>query len=99
MLSSSPLPLGPLNILPPSSELQVPTNVRLVLANAFQAVYHLIRLDLGIIRANQMYTSAAVYNNSVFAVPLFLRFAQINGTAVPRPAATFRFVCEYHEGG
>ncbi|KAF9006883.1 hypothetical protein BDZ89DRAFT_1120123 [Hymenopellis radicata] len=75
--------LNMVDILPSSSDLQVPANVRLVLENTFQAIYHLIRLDLGIIRENQMYTSAAAYNQSISAVPLFSRFAQINGTAVP----------------
>ncbi|KAF9026874.1 hypothetical protein BDZ89DRAFT_1067360 [Hymenopellis radicata] len=72
--------LNIVDILPPSSDLQVPANV---LENAFQAIYHLIRLDLGVIRENQMYTSAAAYHRSISAVPLFSRFAQINGTAVP----------------
>ncbi|KAJ6490875.1 hypothetical protein C8R45DRAFT_991061 [Mycena sanguinolenta] len=40
--------------------------------NLFQSVYHLVRLDLGIILENQMYNSSEMYNRSVVDVPRIL---------------------------
>ncbi|KAG7448917.1 uncharacterized protein BT62DRAFT_1003637 [Guyanagaster necrorhizus] len=59
------------NILPPNDVLEVPSNVQLVVQNAFQAIYHTIRLDLGVIRPNQIFTSPNVFSESISAVPLY----------------------------
>ncbi|KAK0192960.1 hypothetical protein F5146DRAFT_1136801 [Armillaria mellea] len=59
------------SILPVDQELEVPSNVQLVLQNALQAIYHTIRLDLGVIRPNQVFISASMFNESISSVPLF----------------------------
>ncbi|KAF7356295.1 hypothetical protein MVEN_00961400 [Mycena venus] len=41
-----------------------------ILHNLFQALYHTIRLDLGISQPNQIYTSADMYNRSISTVYL-----------------------------
>ncbi|KAF7378516.1 hypothetical protein MSAN_00279200 [Mycena sanguinolenta] len=38
--------------------------------NLFQSVYHLVRLDLGVILGNQMYNSSEMYNRTITDVPL-----------------------------
>lgn len=37
--------------------------------NLFQAVYHLVRLDLGVILENQIYNSPEMYNQTILGVP------------------------------
>ncbi|KAJ7836007.1 hypothetical protein B0H13DRAFT_1913304 [Mycena leptocephala] len=39
-----------------------------LLHNLFQAIYHSVRLDLGILQPNQIYTSADMYNRSISTV-------------------------------
>jgi hypothetical protein len=39
-----------------------------LLHNLFQALYHTIRLDLGVSQPNQIYTSAEMYNQSISTV-------------------------------
>ncbi|KAG7441082.1 uncharacterized protein BT62DRAFT_548255 [Guyanagaster necrorhizus] len=82
------------SILPPNEELEVPSNVQLVLQNAFQAIYHTIRLDLGVIRPNQILTSSSMFDESISAVPLFQSFIAPNSTPPPYPvlAASTSFI-------
>ncbi|KAK0474158.1 hypothetical protein IW261DRAFT_1610594, partial [Armillaria novae-zelandiae] len=59
------------NILPSDQELEVPSNVQLVLQNALQAIYSAIRLDLGVSRPNQIFPSPIMFNKSISSVSLF----------------------------
>ncbi|KAK0237679.1 hypothetical protein EDD85DRAFT_951857 [Armillaria nabsnona] len=72
------------NILPSNQELEVPSNVQLVLQNALQAVYSAIRLDLGISPPNQIFASSIMFNKSISSVSLFELWT--NGTDPPRCA-------------
>ncbi|PBK90157.1 hypothetical protein ARMGADRAFT_306480 [Armillaria gallica] len=54
------------NILPSDQELEVPSNVQLVLQNALQAIYSTIRVDLGVSPPNQIFALRA-YLRSLFS--------------------------------
>ncbi|SJK98794.1 uncharacterized protein ARMOST_02063 [Armillaria ostoyae] len=62
------------NILPPNQTLEVPSNTQPLLQNAFQAIYNIIRLDLGVVPPNQIFASPIMFNKSISSVsiPLFL---------------------------
>jgi hypothetical protein len=56
-----------------------------LLHNFFQALYHTIRLDLGISQPNQIYTSAEMYNQSISTV--YIPGESFEGAAVYRGSA------------
>ncbi len=69
------------NILPSDQELEVPSNVQLVLQNALQAIYSTIRVDLGVSPLNQIFASSIMFNKSISSVSLFEPWT--NGTDPP----------------
>ncbi|SJK98791.1 uncharacterized protein ARMOST_02060 [Armillaria ostoyae] len=58
------------NILPSNQSLEVPSNTQLLLQNAFQAIYNIIRLDLGVVPPNQIFASPIMFNKSISSVSL-----------------------------
>ncbi|PBK68753.1 hypothetical protein ARMSODRAFT_192232 [Armillaria solidipes] len=68
ILSSFPAEPGG-NILPPNQML-VPSNSQLLLQNAFQAIYNIVRLDLGVVSPNQIFASPIMFNKSISSVSL-----------------------------
>ncbi|KAJ6553396.1 hypothetical protein B0H19DRAFT_1377914 [Mycena capillaripes] len=69
--SYASMDFGDVEILPSTSvaELQVAPNLRAAIMNAFQAIFHAVRLDLGVIGDNQIYTSSAMYDQSISPLP------------------------------
>jgi hypothetical protein len=44
------------------------TTLSLMLQNTFQSLYHLVRLELGVILGNRIYASPQLYNGSIFGI-------------------------------
>ncbi|KAK0220443.1 hypothetical protein IW262DRAFT_1461704 [Armillaria fumosa] len=59
------------NILPSDQDLDVPSNVQLLLQNALQAIYSIVRIDLGVSSPNQIFASSIMFSKSISSVSLF----------------------------